>query len=210
MVLLRWATGAQSYWGLFEELCKLPLTCFRPYPCNFCKNWETVLSLLLLRTFVFDFLVRVGPKQDPILFHPYLGLPPGGDRLSQREFCSLLFPTSEKHSASLTETFRAPLSKLVFTMAKVHVALSFPALPSSPIHPFHLRLCLVVLVPHFPIGPEDMFSFSELPPVHFPEHWFCMTLQLRKLPAHSLSPCGEDKTGRETVAVRWVKTHKLL
>lgn len=79
---------------------------------------------------LFDFLVGVGPKLDPISFYPHLSLPTGRDRLIQREICSLLSSTSEKHSVGLTHaTVRGSLSKLVLTMAK---AMASPLPLSQP------------------------------------------------------------------------------
>lgn len=80
---------------------------------------------------LFDFLVGVGPKLDPISFYPHLSLPTGRDRLIQREICSLLSSTSEKYSVGLTHaTVRGSLSKLVLTMAK---AMASPLPLSQPL-----------------------------------------------------------------------------
>lgn len=78
----------------------------------------------------------------------------------------------------------------------------FPALSWLPVHPFDHRLCLVVLVPHFPLGPDDSLASLICPPpphpVFLPANWFWMTLQLNILPAHSLSFCkGRRQVGKK-------------
>lgn len=108
---------------------------------------------------LFDFLVGVGPKLDPISFYPHLSLPTGRDRLIQREICSLLSPTSEKHSVGLTHaTVRGVPEQTGSHHGKSH-GLSSPALPAS-VHLFDLRLCLSILVHTHAPGPDGRLIFS--------------------------------------------------